>query len=172
VARHHRARAAAAALALTCLTGCSAGHLQFRNDHRLTFQSPEERAKVTAPVTITWSMRGFEATGLDGSSDADRGVFAVFVDRAPMPAGKDLKWLFRNDSGCKHDARCPSLQQLADRGVLVTTDTQVTIKVLPQVGEGVGDEQHYVNVVVLDGTGRRHGESAWYLPFRSKRRSV
>jgi hypothetical protein len=172
VARHHRARAAAAALALLCLAGCATDRLQFRNDHRLSFSSPKERDKVTAPVTITWSMSDFEATGLDGGTDKDRGVFAVFVDRAPMPAGKDLKWLFRNDSGCKHDARCPSLQQLADRGVLITTKTEVTIDVLPQVGEGVGDEQHYVNVVLLDGTGHRHGESAWYLPFRSKRRSV
>jgi hypothetical protein len=89
-----------------------------------------------------------------------------------MPVGKDLRWLFRKDSGCKHDARCPSLQQLADRGVLVTTETSVKIDVLPQVGQGVGDEQHYVNVILLDGTGHRIGESAWYLPFKSKRRSV
>jgi hypothetical protein len=177
VARHHRARAAAAALVLLCLTsvgltGCSTEHLQFKNDHRLSFSTPKERDKVAAPVTIAWTMRDFEATGLDGSTDKDRGVFAVFVDRAPMPAGKNLKWLFRNDSGCKHDARCPSLQQLSDRGVLITTKTKVTIEVLPQVGDGVGDEQHFVNVVLLDGTGQRHGESAWYLPFRSKRRSV
>jgi hypothetical protein len=172
VARHHRARAAAAALALLCLTGCGTDGLQFRNDHRLSFVTPEERAKVTAPLTVEWTMRDFTPTGLDGSTDEDRGVFAVFVDRAPMPSGKDLKWLFRNDSGCKHDARCPSLQQLEDRGVLITTQPRVTIEVLPQVGEGVGDEQHYVNVVVLDGTGRRHGESAWYLPFQSKRRST
>jgi hypothetical protein len=172
VPRHHRTRAAAASLALLCLAGCSTSQLQFKNDHRLTFQTPKERAKVKAPLTVEWSMRGFEATGLDGSTDKDRGVFAVFVDRAPMPVGKDLKWLFRNDSGCKHDARCPSRQQLADRDVLVTTDTHVTIDVLPQVGEGKGDEQHFVNVVLLDGTGHRIGESAWYLPFRSKRRST
>lgn len=172
MARHHRARAGAAVLAVVCLAGCATDRLQFKNDHRLSFEAPEERAKVTAPLVVDWDMSGFEATGLDGSTDNKRGAYAVFVDRAPMPAGKDLKWLFRNDSGCKHDARCPSKQQLADRGVLVTTDTQVTIDVLPQVGDGVGDEQHFVNVVLLDGTGHRIGESAWYLPFRSKRRSV
>jgi hypothetical protein len=172
VPRLHRTRAAAAGLAVLCLAGCNASHLQFKNDHRLSFESPKARAKVTAPLTVEWSMRDFDATGLDGSSGKDHGVFAVFVDRAPMPAGKDLKWLFRNDSGCKHDARCPSVQQLADRDVLVTTDTHVTIDVLPQVGEGKGDEQHFVNVVLLDGMGNRIGESAWYLPFRSKRRST
>ena len=55
MARHHRARAAAAALALSCLMGCSTDNLQFRNDHRLTFHSPEERAKVTAPLTMSAS---------------------------------------------------------------------------------------------------------------------
>jgi hypothetical protein len=40
------------------------------------------------------------------------------------------------------------------------------------VADGVGDEQHYVNIVLLDGTGHRIGESAWYRPFTSKRRSV
>ena len=48
----------------------------------------------------------------------------------------------------------------------------MTLDVLPQVGDGVGDEQHWVNIVLLDGTGHRLKESAWYLPFRSKRRSV
>ncbi|HUR51646.1 MAG TPA: hypothetical protein VMZ11_05945 [Mycobacteriales bacterium] len=170
--RHRRVRAAAAALALLALPGCQAGRLQFQNDHRLSFQSPEARHRVSAPFTVDWTMRDFTPTGLDGGTGRDRGVFAVFVDRAPMPVGKDLRWLFRSDTGCKHDARCPSAQQLADRGVLVTTDTHVTVDVLPQVGEGVGDEQHYVNVVLLDGTGHRIGESGWYLPFTSKRRSV
>ena len=147
-------------------------NLQFKNDDRLSFESPKARHRVTAPVTVSWSMKDFTATGLNGSTDKSEGVYAVFVDRAPMPAGKDLRWLFRSDSGCKHDAHCPTQQQLTDRGVFVTTETSVTIDVLPQVGQGKGDEQHYVNVVLLDGTGHRVGESAWYLPFTSKRRSV
>jgi len=88
-----------------------------------------------------------------------------------MPVGKNLKWLARDDAGCKRDARCPDAQYLADRGVFVTTDTSVTLQTLPQQTDGVGDEQHYVNVVLLDGTGHRIGESAWYRPFTSKRRS-
>lgn len=175
MSRLTRARAAAGLLSLlstVALSGCGFDRLQFTNDERLTFVSPEERELVKAPLTVDWEMRDFEAVGLDGSSDDNRGVFAVFVDRAPMPVGKDLKWLFRDDRGCKRDARCPSIQQLADRGILITTDTKATIEVLPQVGAGVGDEQHYVNVVLLDGTGQRIGESGWYLPFRSKRRSV
>jgi hypothetical protein len=159
-------------LVLVAASGCSMSNLQFRNDERLSFTSPEARHRVTAPVTVTWEMNDFVVTGLDGNRSKGAGVFAVFVDRAPMPAGKDLRWLFRSDSGCKHDSKCPTQQQLSDRGVFVTTDTKVTIDVLPQVGKGKGDEQHFVNVVLLDGTGHRIGESAWYLPFTSKRRSV
>jgi hypothetical protein len=175
VSRPTRARAAVGLLSLLAsvvLTGCSFDKLQFTNDERLDFVSPKERARVTAPLTVSWTMQGFEPIGLDGSRDEHRGVYAVFVDRAPMPVGKDLKWIFRDDHGCKRDARCPSLQQLADRGILITTEPQATIEVLPQVGQGKGDEQHYVNVVLLDGTGHRIGESGWYLPFKSKRRSV
>jgi hypothetical protein len=175
VSRPYRARAALGLLTLLAavsLTGCQIDRLQFTNDERLEFVSPEERSRVTAPLTVEWRMEGFQAIGLDGSREDDRGVYAVFVDRAPMPVGKDLKWVFRDDHGCKRDARCPSQQQLVDRGILVTTDTKATIEVLPQVGDGKGDEQHYVNVVLLDGTGHRIGESGWYLPFKSKRRSV
>jgi hypothetical protein len=56
--------------------------------------------------------------------------------------------------------------------VYVTTDLSLTLDQLPSTGEGVGDEQHYVNVVLVDGTGHRIGESAWYLPFQSKRRNA
>lgn len=152
------------------LAGCGAGNLQFKNDHRLSFAAPAEREHVEAPLTIRWSMRDFTTVGLDGSATKDRGVFAVFVDRPPMPAGKNLKWLTRSDKGCERDPRCPDLQYLSDRGVHVTTKTALTLDVLPQLADAAGDEQHYINIVLLDGTGRRIGESGWYRPFTSERR--
>ena len=171
-----RPSTARAALAfLLCglsLAGCQVSQLQFKSDHRLTFVTPAARHRVTVPVTISWRMKDFDPVGLDGSKDKGRGVYAVFVDRAPMPAGKDLRWLGRQDASCKRDPRCPDEKYLEDRGVFVTTGTSVTLDVLPSVGDGVGDEQHYVNVVLLDGTGHRIGESAWYRPFTSKRRST
>lgn len=166
-----RARGCALLLVPVLLGGCQLDQLQFRADDRLHFLAPRERARVSAPLTVSWRMSGFDAVGLDGSHDKDRGVYAVFVDSAPMPVGKDLRWLARGDSGCRRDPRCPDAAYLADRNVLLTSQQQVTLDVLPRVGDGVGDEQHYVNVVLLDGTGRRIGESAWYLPFRSARRS-
>lgn len=156
---------------LLLLTGCQVSALQFRNDDRLHFTSPHSRALVKAPFTVSWSMKDFTATGLDGFTGSHSGAYAVFVDRAPMPVGRNLKWLARNDAGCKRDPRCPDAAYLSDRGVYVTTHTSITLDQLPAAPDGVGDEQHYVNVILIDGTGHRIGESAWYLPFHSKRRS-
>ena len=157
-------------VALAASAGCGVSQLQFKNDHRLSFTSPQERARVTLPVTVRWQMRDFDLVGLNGTTSAGKGVFAVFVDQAPMPVGKDLKWLARDEAGCARDPRCPGEEFLTGRDVHITTDPSLTLEVLPSASDGVGDEQHYVNVVLLDGTGRRIGESAWYLPFSTKRR--
>jgi hypothetical protein len=159
------------ALAATSLTACDVGRLQFKNDHRLTFVSPESRAKVSTPFTLSWSMKDFDATGLDGSTSKDRGVFAVFVDRAPMPVGKDIKWIGHSDTSCKRDPRCPDQEYLASKGVFITQESSITIDNLPPANTGRGDEEHFVNVVLLNGKGQRIGETGWYREFRSKRRS-
>src|SRR5689334_6341389 len=93
VRRKTACRFVALTLALSGVAGCNLNQLQFVNDHRLAFQSPAARHRVTTPLVVSWTMQGFDAVGLDGSHDSHRGVFAVFVDRAPMPVGKDLKWL-------------------------------------------------------------------------------
>jgi hypothetical protein len=165
-------RITALLLAIAATAGCNISQLQFKNDHRLSFQSPHSREKVKAPFTIRWSMKDFDATGLDGSRDKNKGAFAVFIDRAPMPVGKDIKWLAKNDTSCKRDPRCPDAEYLASKGVFITKDTSVNIDVLPAVGDGVGDDQHDVIIVLLDGTGHRIGESGWHRGFTSKRRSV
>lgn len=152
--------------------GCGISDLEFTNDTRLSFLAPGERELVGLPVTIEWTMEDFAATGLDGSSKSDRGAFVVFVDQAPIPAGRDLAWIARGDSSCSRDARCPDVAYLADRGVYVTTETSITLEQLPRVGgPNSRDEEHYVNVVLVDGTGARIGESAWYRTFLTPRRS-
>lgn len=152
------------------LTGCGTGPLAFHNDHRLSFGTPAARSRVQTPLTVRWSMRDFAPTGLDGSTTPARGAFAVFVDRAPMPVGADLKWFAAHDTGCLRDPRCPDPAYLASRGVHLTTDTALTLDVLPPVADAVGEEQHSVTVVLLNGAGRRFAESAWYLPFTSAHR--
>ena len=104
------------------VAGCRADELQFKNDRRLTFVTPDAYDEVTVPLTIGWTMDDFEATGLDGSTDPGQGAFAVFVDRAPMPVGKDLAWVGRNDPACKRNPDCPDEQYLAEHGVYVTTE--------------------------------------------------
>ena len=163
-------RLAGGVLSALVLSSCTVSNVQFRTDDRLRISAPRSRAVVSAPVTVRWSMRDFEPGGLDGSTDSGRGAFVVFVDRAPMPAGKDLKWLARDDTSCDLDPRCPDEKYLAERGVYVTTEPSLEIPSLPPAADGVGNEQHYVNVVLVDGSGRRIGESAWYRQFQSKRR--
>lgn len=143
---------------------CGIGNYQFRNDHRLRFESPRPRENVRLPTTVRWSMKDF--------TPGEDGEFALFVDRAPMPVGKDLKWLVRNLPNCDHDPICPTVDQLARENVFVTTDAQVELTQLPRVGGSVGKEQHYVNIVLLDRTGTRTSESAWYLPFTTDRRNL
>ncbi len=165
-------RLAALAAVAALSTGCQLSQLQFRGDHRLTFTGPPARHRVVAPFTVTWTMRGFSATGLDGSHDATHGLFAVFVDRAPMRVGQGIRALAGGDTSCLRNPRCPDAAYLASINVYLTSDTSLPIPVLPAQSSGIGDEQHSVTIVLLDGTGRRIGESSWYLPFTAKRRTA
>ena len=156
------------------LSGCTLSNLQFHGDHRLTFTAPGMRQKVTAPVTISWTMQDFDPTGLDGGTSKGQGVYAVFVDTSPMPVGKDLLWLFRDDPGSTRDPRYVTTARLNKINVYLTTDPtlMLTARQLPLLPAGVGDEEHTVNVVLLDGTGTRRTESAWFRTFLTKRRET
>ena len=136
------------------------GALQFRNDHRISIVSPKRQAKVTEPLTVRWTARDVDTEQ----------SFAVFVDRPPMKVGKNLRSFADEGASCEHDLRCPSAAELATKGVYVTTQTHVSIEILPNVSGGVGDEQHFLYVVLLDRTGTRQSESAWYRTFKRARR--
>jgi hypothetical protein len=164
-------RGTALAAATLALTGCNLSGLQFHDDQRLHFDQPKARALVTTPVTVSWSMKGFTATGLDGKKATGQGAFVLFLDQAPMKVGKDLKSIASSDASCLRDPRCPDASYLAQRGVYVTSDPSVTLTTITAQSDGVGNEQHFVNVIIVDGAGRRMTESAWYLPFQTKRRS-
>jgi hypothetical protein len=151
------------------LGGCTVRGLQLRTDDRLSFEAPAAGRRASLPLTVRWSMRGFTASGLDGSRDTGRGLFAVFVDRSPMSPGRPVTSLVDDDQSCRRDPRCPDAAYLADAGVFVTADPSITLTRLPKADDGVGDERHSVTVVLLDGTSRRIGESAWYRSFTTKR---
>lgn len=149
----------AIAFALLCAS-CSMGELQFRNDHRVSITSPKRQATVVDPLTVRWTARDID----------DASLFAVFVDRPPMKVGKNLRSLADDAASCERDLRCPSAAALATKGIYVTTGKQVRIEALPNVSSGVGDEQHFLYVVLLDSNGTRRSESAWYTSFKRERR--
>lgn len=159
-----RERLALVALALVT-PGCLPQGLAFVKDDRVEIVSPEGHKKVALPVTVDWDVERFDISGPNGVASEDAGYFGVFVDTAPVPPGKPLSWVAHNDRICVNTPGCPDDQYLADRGVYDTTDTSFTFKRLPDMDAYQGHEVHEITVILLDGTGHRLGESAWYVTF-------
>jgi hypothetical protein len=131
-------------------------------DHRLHISAPRQRSTVSLPVILRWSYDDFQ-TG------PDAGTFAVFVDRTPVPAGKDLRWLARNDRACRANQGCPNEEYFTSRQVFTTTKPEMTFPQLPKPASHRGPETHTMTVVLLDRAGHRIGESAWYVDFKLRR---
>jgi hypothetical protein len=146
-------------LCLAVLPACSRlDGLAFREDTRVDVVAPHDRAKVALPITVRWTSR------------APVHLFGVFVDRSPMPPGKTLDWFARDDDACKGTPGCPSVEYLAERNVFSTTRPSFTVeRLLDTQRDGQRREFHEVTVVLLDGAGRRIGESAWSVEFQVKR---
>jgi hypothetical protein len=154
-------RAVLVVCALAVLTsGCGVSGLAFRQDDRLSFVTPRDRSEVTLPLTVRWDVRDFDVPS-DGS-------FAVFVDRAPQPPGKHIDWLARNDDACRPADGCPDVDWFEERDIFPTSDTQLTIERLPREDDGRRD-LHEITVVLLDGAGRRVGETGWTVEFQVAR---
>jgi hypothetical protein len=145
--------------------GCASQGLAFVQDHRVEIVAPPSHQTVKLPVTIRWRVTGFRVTGHDGHAADDAGYFAVFVDRAPVPPGKPLSWVAHDDHLCLATQGCPDASYLADRGVYSTTQTFLTLPQLPNQHAYRNHEQHEVTVVLMDSTGHRIGESAFYVDF-------
>lgn len=143
------------------LSACTVSNLSIRQDDRLSFLTPEDRAEVTLPFTVRWEVRDFEVGPGVGS-------FAVFVDRAPQPAGKALRWFARNDDACRTVPGCPDADYLAERDVYRTIDPRFTIEQLPGRID-TRREFHTITVVLLDGQNRRVAETGWSLDFEVER---
>lgn len=141
-------------------SGCGFSGLSFRQDDRLSFLSPDDRAEVTLPLTVRWEVDDFDVP--------DDGYYAVFVDRAPQPPGKTLAWLARDDDACRAEDGCPDLAWFDQHDVVPTTETEVTIERLPARSDD-RREFHEVTVVLVDADGRRIGETGWTLEFQVTR---
>jgi hypothetical protein len=125
---------------------------------------------VTTPFTLRWTYKDFDVTGPSARRDKNSGYFAVFIDKAPMPSGRGLKWVAKGDRPCEKDPACPNAQYLADHHVFTTTQPELVVQTLPSTNVHTKTERHEVTVVLLDGTGHRIGESAWYVAVNYERK--
>jgi hypothetical protein len=157
------------------VSGCLAQGLAFRVDDRLTFTSPEDRSTVLLPVVIDWDIRDFEVVAPGAAARPGEGYFAVFVDRAPMPPRKSMRWIFRNDEDCRAADGCPTEVDLASIGIYTTTETRLVLEQIARPPtrddeeEDDDPERHRVTVVLLDAAGKRIGESAFQVEFDLER---
>jgi hypothetical protein len=138
---------------IALLPSCGVSGLNFVQDERVSIVSPKDRATVSLPVTVRWTAHDVEES------------YAVFVDRAPVPGGKTLDWLAREDDLCSSTPGCPSDAWFADRQVFRTSGTELTLHELPELDRQERRELHEVIVVLLDRQGRRVGESAFSVEF-------
>lgn len=161
-------RVACAGFAL--LAAC--GSMQYRNDHRVEITSPESRSTVSVPFTVRWTYKDFTVTGPTTKREPKAGYFGVFINRSPMPAGKHLSWIAKDDNSCVKTEGCPDEEYLADHQVFTTTEPELVVNTLPSTDVRTSTERHEITVVLLDGTGHRIGESAWYVAVNYKRRRL
>lgn len=148
------------------ITGCDVPTMAFLQDERVRIVEPPDRGSMDLPVTLRWDVREFDVTGRDGQSLPSAGYFAVFVDRTPIPPGKTLEWYVLQDGSCG-DHPCATVDNLAD--VYTTEETSLKLATLPALRERDDVELHQVVIVLLDGTGKRIGESAFYVRFNFER---
>lgn len=151
------------ALALVALVtpACSATHFAFRADDRLRIVAPGTHQQAVLPVEVRWE------TSLPPKA-AGGPSFAVFVDRAPVRPGQSLRAV--GDDACRRDASCPDAQYLRERYVFLTDGHSVTVDTLPQESSSARERAegtHEATVVLIDSDGRRVGETAYVVEFRS-----
>lgn len=170
-----RSLAAAGLVALIAAgaTACSSlDGLRFTNDHRLTLLEPTASSTVTLPFTVSWRVRDFTPVKIGLGDPAqqpaptpDAGYFAIFVDRAPMPPGQDLKSLVSDDSSCVSRPDCPTPGYLAGRDIFITDQTSYSVQSIQSTS---ATASHELSVVLLDSHGRRIGDSSWFVSVNVK----
>jgi hypothetical protein len=158
-------RPATAALAFIVMaTGCGISNLAFRADHRVHFTAPKSRELVATPITLRWT--------ISGGASPQGATFAIFLDRAPIRPGQALRAVAAGDTSCKHTAGCPDAEYLAVRQVFTTTDMTLTLNTVASRNSYQTTQVHEATIVLLDGTGHRVGEAAWYIDFRMRHRRL
>ena len=158
-------------LASGCMSFSDLSELQFKQDHRLQFTTPDDYAFVEPPFTVEWTMEDFEVlpAGSGEPPSEDAGYFAVFVDQAPIKPGRTLEDVAGRDEACKNDPRCPDKRYLEAKAVYVTHQPRLDLELVPQLNTKEKIQNHQLTVILLDSTGHRIGEYAWYLNFKAEK---
>jgi hypothetical protein len=154
---------AAVTVLAVATSGCGIRGLNFVKDERVRIQAPRPNAEVRVPFDVRWTVEDFDVAGPDGGS------FGVFVDREPPRPGRTLASLAEDDVVCKATAGCPDANYLASHRAYTTTGTSFRVEQLPELTRDRQREAHEVTVVLLDGEGRRIGESAFRVEFHVRR---
>jgi hypothetical protein len=167
-------RLAAVVAGVLLLTGCSHWtELSYRVDKRLTFTEPKDRALVTLPFTVSWTMRDFDVVGPGSTATGPgAGYFAVFIDRSPIGPGDRVEDVASGDRACTTDPSCPDAAYLADKGVYTTQDTSVEITRVKDLGDNGDVQLHLLYVVLMDPSGHRIGETSYRMEFKLRRKAT
>lgn len=156
VTRQTSSRAATAfvvALSIV-LSGCALNGLAFVTDDRISFRTPKESSKVKLPFTIAWDAEEYE------------GSYAVFLDHSPMRPGEDLLSLVPDDDPCRDKPVCPDTEWLNERYIFLTDERRLEIAQLrDRRSSSRASDRHQVTIVLIDGSGKRSGESAFIREF-------
>jgi hypothetical protein len=149
--------AAMAAMA-ALLGGCGGLRTELSADRRVEILEPVVLSVVSSPVTVRWQ-----------ATDVPAGVtFAVAVDRLPIPPGTTFGAAFADE--CDGAGGCPDAAFLAQRDVYLTQEHEVVVRRLPALAGLDGEPArpvHRATIFLVDRDGRRQGESAWTVEFRT-----
>jgi hypothetical protein len=160
---HGLRRAALLALAAVILAGCDLPRMNFVRDDRLEITSPADRSVADFPVTVSWSVDGFDIASPGDEPRDGSGYFAVFLNRSPIGPSESIFDIGEEDPACRADPACPDETYLNQRDVYPAWSTEVVLDAFSVLG---ADQQyHTVWVVLLDSSGRRIGESQWRVNF-------
>ncbi|MBW3667829.1 MAG: hypothetical protein KY443_01335 [Actinobacteria bacterium] len=159
-------RPIAVAVAALALAGACTMEQAYRQDERLEVVSPRERAEVRLPVRIAWKAEDFVVSqpAWSASAAATRGTegdgyFAVFVDRPPLAPGVEFLSIATADPECKANPACPDAKYFADRGIHLTTQTELELETLvDRRRTDSAKDWHEATIVFVDDDSTGNGE--------------
>jgi hypothetical protein len=139
------------------------GTESFRAANGLTITSPLSDKVVATPLTVRW-----KSTYPAGTE------YALFFDAPPIGPGQTMRAVPESihDSTCLAQPSCPSATYLAQDNIYLTKSNSF---VLPAFQSSAGYDAlilHRLTIVALGPNGRRLGEAAYWVDFRTHANSI